>query len=87
MLEHIQSIAIGSHPIFIGLVIDLLNNVFKSFLNVIPCRVKIIHVYLQMVIVHLAQTDALRLLCLEILEMVLPHSLDYLAQRVVEPME
>jgi hypothetical protein len=87
MLKHIQSIPIGPHPILISLMIDLLNHILKGFLDVVPSRVKIIHVYFEVIIVHLAETDAFRLFCLEIFEVVLPHPLDDFAQGVVEPVE
>lgn len=67
--------------------IDLLNHILKGFLDVVPSRVKIIHVYFEVIVVHLAETDAFRLFCLEILEVILPHPLDDFPQGVVEPVE
>lgn len=87
MLEHIQSIPIGPHPILISLMIDLLNHILKGFLDVVPSRVQIIHMYFEVIVVHLAETDAFRLFCLEIFEVVLPHPLDDFPQGVVEPVE
>lgn len=79
MLEDIQGISIGSHAILVGLVVDLLDHILECFLDVVPGRVQIIHVYLQVIVMHLAEADVFSLLCPEILEMVLPHSLDHLS--------
>lgn len=67
--------------------IDLLNHILKGFLDVVPSRVQIIHVYFEVIVVHLAKADAFRLFCLEIFEVVLPHPLDDFPQGVVEPVE
>lgn len=87
MLKDIQSIAIRPHPILVGLMIDLLHHIFKRLLDIIPSRIKIIHMYLQMIVMHLAQTDAFRLLRLEVFEVVLPHPFYHFPQGIVEPME
>ena len=60
--------------------IDLLNHILKGFLDVVPSRVQIIHVYFEVIVVHLAETDAFRLFCLKIFEVVLPHPLDDFTQ-------
>ncbi len=79
MLEDIQGITIGSHAILVGLVVYLLDHILECFLDVVPGRVQIIHVYLQVIVMHLAEADIFSLLCPEILEVVLPHSLDHLS--------
>lgn len=77
MLEDIESIPVSSDSFLVIACIDSLNHVLYGLLDVIPGFVQIVHVHLQIFIVHLTGLKAFHLLGLEILEMIASHSLDH----------
>lgn len=87
MPKHADSISISPDSFFIGGRINLLHNILYGLLNIVPSRVQVIHMHLQVFIGHLAGANVFGFLDLEVLEMIFSHLLDNFNQFVVEIVE